>query len=128
MALAGQTDELMDKMSLLFHSEAVQKHNDYYIYLVGINYICIAIIMDNFSIARAIYNKLNMLIPAICINEEYIIKKRYSIYNEITLNTNLSFENLNSLEKYFDENLKEINSDYARKPYILTDQQFWSVM
>lgn len=128
MALAGQTNELMDKMNLLFYSEVVQKHNDYYIYLVGINYICIAITMGNFSIAKDIYNKLNMMVPAICISEEYIIKKRYSVYNEIILNTNSNFKNLNSLEEYFDKSLEEINSDYARKPYILTDQQFWSVM
>lgn len=124
MALAGQTDELMDKMNLLFHSDAVQKHNDYYIYLVGINYICVAITMGNFRIAQDIYNKLNMMVPAICSNEEYIIKKRYNIFNKIILNTNLNFKNLKSLEVYFDESLGEINSNYARKPYILTDQQF----
>lgn len=128
MVLAGETDELMDKMNLLFHSEAVQKHNDYYIYLVGINYICIAITMGNFGIAQDVYTKLNMMVPAICISEEYIIKKRYSIYNEIILNPSLNFKNIKALEVYFDESLREINSDYARKPYILTDQQFWSVM
>ena len=128
MALAGLTDKLIDKIDLLFHSESVQKHNDYYIYLVGMNYICIAIIMGNFNIAQKIYNKLNTMIPAICINEEYIIKKRYSIYNEIIINQKVELTDFNSLEKYFQTNLVDVISDYARKPYILTDQQFWSVI
>lgn len=128
MMLAEQTDELIDKMDLLFHSEAVQKHNDYYIYLVGINYICVAIITGNFSIAQNIYSELNIMIPAICINEEYIIKERYSIYDKVILSKDVKFKNLKLLEEYFESNLKEINCDYAKKPYILTDQQFWSVI
>jgi len=128
MALANQSDELIDKIDLLFWSKEVQRHNDYYIYLVGINYICIAIIMDNFDVAQNIYNVLNEMVPAICINEEYIIKKRYDIYNEIISNKERKFKNLKTLEKYFEERLKEHNSNYAAKPYILTDQQFWSVI
>ncbi len=128
MALAGKTDELMDKMESLFWSDEVQKHNDYYVYLVGVNYMCIAIVMDNFCIAQNIYNKLSEMIPAICTNEEYIIKKRYSIYKEIISKVHVKFKDLKSLEEFFKQKLKEFISDYSKKPYILTDQQFWSVL
>lgn len=128
MALSGKTQELIDKMGALFWSDAVQKHNDYYVYLVGINYICIAIAMNNLNVAQNIYNELNEMIPAICINEEYIIKKRYSIYKEIILDKQIKYKDFKILEDYFAESLVEFNNDYLKKPYILTDQQFWSVI
>ncbi|MBP3503327.1 MAG: ATP-binding protein [Clostridia bacterium] len=128
MALSGKTKEIIEKFEALFWSDAVQQHNDYYIYLIGINYICVAIAIDDLSVAQNIYNELNEMVPAICISEEYIIKKRYSIYNEIISNKQIKNKSFQFIENYFAESLKEFDIDYLKKPYILTDQQFWSVM
>lgn len=126
--LLGNYKGLLEEIEKLFWSDSVQKHNDYYIYLIGINYICISLIMGQPCAAQKIYDTLNEMIPAICSREEYIIKRRYSIYKGILENENLTFKNLHSLEEYFNLNLSDIDSDYAKKPYILTDQQFWSVL
>ena len=127
-ALAEQYDGLLEDIKNLFWSETVQKHNDYYIYLVGTNYMCISIILGQLHIAQKIYDILDELVPAICSSEEYIIKRRYNVFKKIITNEHISFISLQSLEKYFSKNLSDINSDYAQKPYILTDQQFWSVL
>lgn len=127
-ALSGNCEDLLEEIEKLFWSDSVQKHNDYYIYLIGTNYICISVITGQLCTAQKIYETLNEIIPAICSREEYIIKRRYSIYKGILENENLTFKNLHSLEEYFNLNLSDIDSDYAKKPYILTDQQFWSVL
>ena len=127
-ALAGCYEGLLEEVEKLFWSDSVQKHNDYYVYLVGINLICFSIIMDNPTVGLKIYEDLNEIIPAICSNESYEIKRRYEIYKKILTEPNLSYSNLQSLEDYFAVNLIDFISDYAKKPYILTDQQFWSVM
>ena len=127
-ALSGYYDGLLEEIETLFWSDKVQKHNDYYIYLIGINCICISIVMGDFDVAKEIYNALNEMVPAICSNEEYIIKMRYKLFEDIIVNKNIIFTKLESLEDYFFQKLVNINSDYARKPYILTDQQFWSVI
>lgn len=128
MALSGRAEEIIKEMEALFWSDTVQKHNDYYIYLIGINYICIAIVQNNLSVAQNIYSELNEMVPAICISEDYVIKKRYRIYHEIISNKQIENKNFQFIEDYFAENLKEFDNDYLKKPYILTDQQFWSVM
>lgn len=127
-AFAGFYNGLLNEIGELFWSDSVQKHNDYYVYLIGTNYICISIIIGKFSLAQSIYEELKEMVPAICINEEYIIKKRYEIFKEIIATANPACTSLKSLEEYFNKNMADIESDYAKKPYILTDQQFWSVI
>lgn len=123
----GDTQGLLDEIYKLFKSDAVQKHNDYYIYLIGINTICIALINNNIQVAKLVFEKLNKIIPSICSREEYYIIQRYSVFEDIIYGKTNILKNVEDLENIFYDKLSVFSYDYPKRPYILTDQQFWSI-
>ncbi len=124
--LHGELSNLYDQLESLFQAETVQKHNDYYIYLTGINLICIALVSNQYQNAKTYFEKLNKMIPSICSREEHYILMRYQVFEDIIYYNNTLFDNVNQLEKLFQKKLEICPYDYAKRPYILTDQQFWS--
>lgn len=126
--LHGELSNLYNQLENLFQADMVQKHNDYYIYLTGINLICVALVSNQYQIAKTHFEKLNKMVPSICSREEYYISMRYQVFEDIIYYNNIHFDNVDHLETIFQKKMETCPYDYAKRPYILTDQQFWSLL
>lgn len=126
--LHNELNNLYEQFENLFQTETVQKHNDYYIYLIGINLICVALVSNQYQNAKTYLKKLNKMIPAICNREKDYILMRYQVFEDIIYYNPPHFDNVKQLETLFQEKLKTCPHDYVKRPYILTDQQFWSLI
>lgn len=126
--LCGKVENLYEKFYTLFQSDAVQKHNDYYVYLTGINLICIALITNQYKNAEMVFKELDNMIPSICSKEKEYITMRYRAYEKIIFQNQSQYITLKELERFFNEELSMCSYDYVKRPYIITDQQFWSLI
>jgi hypothetical protein len=124
--LHNELSNLYDQLENLFQAKAVQKHNDYYIYLTGINLICVALVLNQYQNAKKYFEKINKMVPSICSREEHYILMRYQVFEDIIYYNNTHFDNVYHLEKMFQKKMESCPYDYVKRPYILTDQQFWS--
>lgn len=116
---------VLESIKMLFQNTESQ---EYYHFIVGINYIHMLIVNNLYNEAELIFNKLNYLIPTISLVDEFYIKNHYNLLETIIDKK----KQYSSVEEYclFYENAickEEIAyPDMWKKAWIFSDLQYWS--
>lgn len=99
--------------------------NDYYKYLFTINYVCVCVINKDFEKALLILDKLNFLVPKICIKEEDEILESYNVLYDI-INLKPHIKDYEQFESIYSNKIDNGRNKYWKEPFKLTDLQYWS--
>lgn len=121
----GNYQNIVKKMKILYDNS---RNQEYYHFVIGLNYINILIVNSFYQEANKIFLELNYLIPTISKMDEFFIKKHYYVLN-IILEQKVCFSSTEEYFQYFEKNIYQENTpfpDIWKNANIYSDLQYWS--
>lgn len=121
----GKYQDIVKKMKILYDNS---QNNEYYHFVIGLNYINILIVNSFYKEANKIFLELNYLIPTISKMDELYIKKHYYALN-IILEQKVCFSSVKEYLQYFEKTISQENTplpDIWKNANIYSDLQYWS--
>lgn len=121
----GKYQDIVEKMKILYDTS---RNNEYYHFVIGLNYINILIVNSFYQEANKIFLELNYLIPTISKMDEFFIKKHYYVLN-IILEQKVCFSSVEEYFQYFEKTIYQEKTpfpDIWKNANIYSDLQYWS--